>query len=201
MRLNSNELSAKEHYRLLAGTVIPRPIAWISTKGSDGSCNLAPFSFFNAVTTDPPILSVCIGNKPEGGPKDTFKNLKETGECVIHIIDESLADAMTLSAGKYEYGECEIEKARLQTLKAQQVNADIIKGANVAYECRLHDAIEVGNKPMNVVFAEILCYHINDKALLEDGVDETQIKALGRLGGKNYIRFDSSQIFQKQDNR
>ncbi len=198
MIIPSSDLSPKEHYHMLASTVIPRPIAWISTKGGDGSCNLAPFSFFNAVTSDPPMVSFSAGPKRDGGDKDTIRNLKESKECVIHIIDESLADAMTLSAHPFAYGECEIEKAGLETQKAKMVDIDIIKGAKIAYECKLDRIVEVGNKPMSVAFAEILCYHILDGEQDQNGVKESSIKALGRLGGKNYIRFDEGNIFQSQ---
>ena len=201
MTIDAKSLSAKDHYHVMASTVIPRPIAWVSTKGADGSCNLAPYSFFNAVTTDPPLLSICIGNKANGQPKDTLKNLLETKECVIHIIDETYADAMTQSAEALPYGECEIQKIGLSTQKATTVAVDMIKGAKVAYECRLYKHDTIGNKPMNIVFVEILCYHIIDEAYDKGRVDESAIKALGRLGGKNYVKFSPQNIFQKQDSR
>ncbi|MGM0623702.1 MAG: flavin reductase family protein [Campylobacterota bacterium] len=201
MILDAKGLSAKDHYHMMASTVIPRPIAWVSTKGGDGSCNLAPFSFFNAVTTDPPLLSICIGNKANGQPKDTLKNLLETQECIVHIIDEEYADAMTGSAEALPYGECEIQKLGLSTQKAKTVDIDMIEGAKVAYECRLYKHDTIGNKPMNIVFVEILCYHIIDKAYDNGRVDEAIIKALGRLGGKNYVKFAPENIFQKQDSR
>lgn len=201
MILDAKKMSAKEHYHTMAATVIPRPIAWVSTKGSDGSCNLAPFSFFNAVTTDPPLLSICIGNKPDGDQKDTLKNLLQTKECIVHIIDESLSDAMSASAEALPYGECEIDKIGLSTQKAKMVDIPMIDGCKVAYECKLYKHETIGNKPMNVVFVEILCYHIIDKAYKDGRVDESAIKALGRLGGKNYIEFSPQNIFQKRDNR
>jgi len=201
MTLYAKDMSPKQHYHTMAATVIPRPIAWVSTKGADGSCNLAPFSFFNAVTTDPPLLSICIGNKENGEQKDTLRNLLETKECIVHIIDETFADAMTQSAEALPYGECEIEKIGLETQKAKTVDIPMIKGCKVAYECKLYKHDTLGNKPMNIVFVEILCYHIIDKAYENGRVDEGFIKALGRLGGKNYVKFSPENIFQKQDNR
>jgi len=201
MIIDAKDLSPKEHYFMMAGTVIPRPIAWVSTKGKDGSCNLAPFSFFNAVTTDPPLLSICIGNKENGEHKDTLRNLLETKECIVHIIDESMADAMTASAEALPYGECEIQKIGLATQKAKMVDIPLIEGAKVAYECKLYKHDRIGNKPMNIVFVEILCYHIIDKAYKDGRVDEGCLGALGRLGGKKYIKFSPKNIFEKQDNR
>lgn len=201
MIVDSKNLTPKQHYFMMASTVIPRPIAWVSTKGSDGSCNLAPFSFFNAVTTDPPLLSICIGNKENGEHKDTLRNLLETKECIVHIIDESLADAMTASAEALPYGECETQKIGLATQKAKMVDIPLISDYKVAYECRLYQHDTIGNKPMNIVFVEILCYHIVDKAYSEGRVDESSLGALGRLGGKKYIKFSPENIFEKQDNR
>jgi len=197
MIIDAKDLSPKEHYFLMTGTVIPRPIAWVSTKGKDGSCNLAPFSFFNAVTTDPPLLSICIGNKENGEHKDTLRNLLETKECIVHIVDESMADAMTASAEALPYGECEIQKIGLATQKAKMVDIPLIKGVKVAYECKLYRYDRIGNKPMNIVFVEILCYHIIDKAYKDGRVDEGSLGALGRLGGKKYIKFSPKNIFEK----
>lgn len=201
MIIDAKDLSPKEHYHMLASSLIPRPIAWISTKAKDGSTNLAPYSFFNAVTTDPPIMSICIGNKADGSPKDTLKNLIDTKECIVHIIDESFADAMSDSATALDHGISEIQRYNIPTQKAKLLDLPMVKGAKVAYECKLYRHDTIGNKPMNIVFVEILCYHIIDHAYVDGKINESQIEALGRLGGKRYIKFDAKNIFEKQDDR
>ena len=109
-------LDAREGYRLLTSIVVPRPIAWVSSMGSDGSTNLAPFSFFNVVGNSPPTIMISIGER-KGNIKDTLRNIKETGEFVINIADEKLSKKMVLTSGDWSYGTNEFEQAEFYLSK------------------------------------------------------------------------------------
>ena len=106
--ITPSELPPREASRLMLSIIAPRPIAWVSSMGADGSLNLAPFSFFTAVSANPPTVMIAVGAR-KGVPKDTLRNVQETSEFVIHIVDETLAEAMNLTSGEWEYGVNEFE--------------------------------------------------------------------------------------------
>ena len=195
-KILSKDLNPKEHYNLLISTITPRPIAWISTRGVDNSTNIAPFSFFTGISSNPPIVAISIGKKKNSRDKDTLKNIKEKKEFIIHMIDETFAKEINESALAFDYGESEIEKLKLKYKNGSLVDVPMIDGVKVAYECKLHKIVEIGNVPMSVVFGEILCYHVIDDALHDNKADEKKLKLLGRLGGKNFIKFDQDSMFE-----
>jgi flavin reductase (DIM6/NTAB) family NADH-FMN oxidoreductase RutF len=131
-------------YRLLAGLVTPRPIAWVTTIDEEGRVNAAPFSFFNVFGTRPPILGFAPGDKEPGIPKDTARNIRRTGEFVVNLVDEACAEAMNQTSAEVEFGVSEIELAGLHTTPSSTVSPPRITGAPVALECREWSTLEIG---------------------------------------------------------
>ena len=177
----------RDNYGLLTGLVVPRPIAWVSTKGADGSLNLAPFSYFAAAASHPPSLMVSVGQRG-GGPKDTLRNLQETREMVVHLVDQELVDEMNLSSGDWAYGESEIEKAGLSTIESMSVVAPRIAEAKVAMECRVVELVPVAETRYTVAIAHVLQFHMEESLLIPGTKkpDPAKFQPVSRLGGSNY---------------
>lgn len=172
-------------YRLLSGAVVPRPIAWVGTRDEDGEANLAPYSFFNVVSIDPPIVMFAPVGRGDAR-KDTAKNFMGTEECVVHIVTEGTVAAMNETAATLEPDEDEFEHAGLERAATEVVDAPRVANARVAFECTLYDAQEVGNSML--LMAEVVHAHV-DAALLTDGKFDTEkLDAVGRLAGGWYAR-------------
>ena len=177
------KIEPRERYSWMISSIVPRPIAWVSTVSPDGALNLAPFSYFNGVTSNPPVVSISVGSR-KGEPKDTAKNAMATRELVINIVPAGLGKRMVQTSGDYAYGVSEFEKAGLTPEPSQAVKPPRVKEAPIAMECRLYDTVEIGKNTL--VLAEILLLHVDD-ALLKDGYpDPERLQPLARLGGDLY---------------
>lgn len=135
---------AKSAYKLLAGLVTPRPIAWVTTQDEEGRVNAAPFSFFNVFGTRPPILGFAPGDKEPGIPKDTARNIRRNGEFVVNLVDEACAGAMNRTSAEVEFGVSEIHLAGLSTIPSVGIAPPRIAEAPVALECREWSTMEIG---------------------------------------------------------
>ncbi len=176
-------------YKLLAGLVVPRPIALVTTVDAQGRVNAAPFSFFNIMGTAPPLAVLAPGDRADGTPKDTAANLQATGECVIHLCDEPLADRMIACARPLPPGESEVAREQFRTQPAERVRPPILGECPVALECRLLDIRQYGDNRLVVV--EILLVHV--RAGIVDPitwrVDYAQYAPLGRMNSPDgYVR-------------
>ncbi len=179
-------MSPRDFNRLFLSLVIPRPIAWISSMGADGTINLAPFSFFNAVAANPPTVIVAIGER-KGTPKDTLRNIRESGDFVINIADEALAEAMNQTSGDWEYGQSEFDISGLAMAASENVKPPRVAAAPVAMEVKLTQLISVDGTSSTLVIGQVLRYHIRDGLLKPDGlVDAVKLLPLTRLGGDEY---------------
>lgn len=176
-------LTQLEQYKLLVGTVTPRPIALVTTLGKAGP-NAAPFSFFNAVGSDPAMLCFSAGNKVEGA-KDTVANIRECPEFVVHIVSDAIKDKMNVCAVDYPRGVNELEKAGFTAVPSKMVRPPRIKEAPVAMECKLVQIIELGRRPNHLVIGEVVWFHYDD-GLVNDRyhVDVGRVNPIGRLAGK-----------------
>ncbi len=168
-------------YKLLAGLVVPRPIALVTTIDNEGRTNAAPFSFFNVMGTEPPMAVIAPSNRDDGTPKDTAANLILNGECVIHLCDEAVASKMVECARSLPPGVTEISHAGFTTCKAERVKPPILVECPVALECRLLDIRTYGENRLVVV--EILLAHVRDGIADPQSwkVDYTQYAPIGRL--------------------
>ena len=184
--LDPNDLDPRDAYRLLISSVVPRPIAWVSTICADGSLNLAPFSFFNAIGGQPPTIMFSVSRRA-GDDKDTLRNVRETGEFVLHIVNEELAEKMNATSGDYAHGDSEFERAGLATAKSAVVAPPRVADAAIAMECRLTQLVPIGRGANTLVIGEVLRYHVRDGLLRDDYlVDATRLKPVARLGGEEY---------------
>ncbi len=136
---------ANRAYPILAGLVTPRPIAWVTTLNDDGSVNLAPFSFFNLFGANPPLVIFAPGNRDNGSPKDTARNCERTGEFVVNLVDEALAEVMNQTAATLEYGVSETGHLELETAASSVVAAPRVAAAPAALECKLHEIQRIGS--------------------------------------------------------
>ena len=179
-------LTPVDRYRLLINSIVPRPIAWITTMDAAGVVNLAPFSFFNGVTANPPVLQVCIAHRqPE---KDTLDNLRANGEAVVHLVGGDQLDAMHASSAEYPSGVSEADALHLSYRPAERIRGRVLVQAQVAFECRLLQAIPVGDPPTHLCLLEMVMAHIAPEIALPDGIpDPARLRAVARLGGSSYL--------------
>lgn len=191
MQLDFTALEPLERYRWLASTITPRPIAWVSSLSADGVSNLAPFSFFQVISDDPPTLMVNVNHRADGGLKDTLLNVQASGELVIQLVSFAQAEAMNASAAVLPYGISEFEQCGIASLPAQRVAPPRVAGAAVAFECRVAQiqAYPAQKPNCHLIFAEVLLAHIDEAVLNEQGrIDAHKLDLVGRLGGMAYNR-------------
>lgn len=180
------QLDRRGRYFLLTSCVVPRPIAWVTTRAVDGVLNAAPFSFFNGVCADPPVVSIAVGRR-RGDRKDTLANVEATGELVVNAVDATMGQAMADTSVEYEAGVDELERVGLATEPSEIVAPPRIAGVPIAMECRLLRTVEVGHAPSTLILAEILRFHVREGLFRDDGVvDPAGWTPLGRLAGKGY---------------
>lgn len=153
-------------YTILAGLVTPRPIALVTTQDADGRVNAAPFSFFNVLGDEPPIVGVCPGDRAPGVPKDTARNIRSTQEFVVNLVDESIAAQMNLCAAALPPGEDELKHAGLTAAPSLVVRPPRIAEAPASLECRCHSIIEIGQN--RLIIGEVLRVHVRDGILDPD---------------------------------
>lgn len=185
-----SDLPPRDAYRLMTGLIVPRPIAWISTVGLDGSSNLAPFSFFNGVAGNPPTVMVSIGQR-HGAPKDTLRNIQETGEFVVNMVPRGLVEAMNITAGEYGYDVDEFDLARLNKSASDDVRPPRVAEAFAAMECRVLSLIPIEGSTYTMVLGRIVRYHLREDLMRADGsVDTAALQPVGRLSGDEYAVVD-----------
>lgn len=197
MRLDFEALGAAEAYRWMAATVTPRPIAWVSTRSAEDVDNLAPFSFFQIVCDAPPTLMISIGARPDGGEKDTLRNLRERGELVIQLVSAAQAEAMNGTSAPLPRGVSEFAHCGIEAASSERVAPPRVADAAVAFECRLASILPYpAEAPSHhIVFAEVLLAHIDEAVLADDRhVDPAKLDLVGRLGGAGYAT--TRDVFQ-----
>jgi flavin reductase (DIM6/NTAB) family NADH-FMN oxidoreductase RutF len=183
----ATELDAAAAYALMIRLVVPRPIAWVTTIDENGVVNAAPFSFFTPVCSEPPLVAVAIGRRPDTKqPKDSAANAARTGEFVVNLVPTAMAEAMKVSASEWPAGVSEIEAAGLQTAPSRCVGAPRIVGSPAALECRVHSITDFGRSRTSLVVGEIVHFYVSDDAVVDGKVDAGALDPLGRLGGTEY---------------
>ncbi len=190
-------LSPTECYKLLVATVTPRPIAWVVTRDPAGQLNAAPYSFFNAMSGDPPVVVFGIGGREPGDAKDTGNNIRRTGQFVVNLVDEATADAMNITAIDFPHGVDEIAEAGLHTLPSLHVAPPRIAESPVALECERMMTVEIG-PARSLVVGRVLAMHVRDDAVLDRDrcyIDTPRLKLIGRMHGAGwYAR--TSDLFE-----
>jgi flavin reductase (DIM6/NTAB) family NADH-FMN oxidoreductase RutF len=174
---------AGDMYRLMISVIVPRPIAFVSTVGANGSFNVAPFSYFNAITNEPPLVGISTTSR-RGEPKDTLRNIRETGDFVANIVNEPLLQRMVQTSGDWPEDVSEFELAGLTPAPSMVVRSPRVKECPVSLECRLFQEIPLGEA--HFIVGEIVQVHVDDGVLTDGRVDVEKLKPIGRLGGDGY---------------
>ncbi|ANU26998.1 flavin reductase family protein [Planococcus versutus] len=185
--INPKENSERDNYKLLIGSIIPRPIAFITTQSESGVVNGAPFSYFNIVSSNPPMVSVAI-QRPTGELKDTARNIYDSDEFVVHIVDDENVAKINETAASLPPSESEIEKADLTLIPSKEISVPGVKEAKVRMECRLVQAIPLGGDgPGSDLFiGEVIQFHVDEEIYESGRIDPRGLGAVSRLAGTNY---------------
>lgn len=194
MELDPDKLSGRDAYRLMISCVAPRPIAFVTTLSRDGASNLAPFSFFNGVSSDPPVVSIAVATKRDGSKKDTWRNIEETGEYVINVVVPELMDAVITGARELPHGVSELELSGEATLPSTRVKPPRLARSPVSLECALLRIVEVEETAL--ILGRVLLYHVKDEVLREGRVDPALVTFVGRMGDDLYCR--TSDRFERK---
>ena len=189
MEFDCKAMAPKDNYKLLISLVVPRPIALVTTVNESGSLNAAPFSFFNAMGYNPPIIALGIESRPDGAHKDTAANIRRTAEFVVNLVDEPLAEQMNICAIDFPAGRDEIEEAKLETVPSVDVAPPRIAAAPASLECKRTVTLEI-HDGRHLIVGEILRMHVRDGAVDPESlrVDLDRLGQIGRLMGAGYTR-------------
>ena len=186
MIIDASGLDATAAYKLLIGSILPRAIAWVSTVSADGVGNIAPVSFFTAVGRKPPMVSITLQPRSDGQTlKDTFVNIRDTGEFVTNLAVLPLADRVHRSAAEFDSSVDEFEALGLQKAPCEVVRAPRIKEAPISFECVVDRIIPVGDQHDHVVWGRVVRFHVRDDLYLERGrIDTAALPVVGRLAAE-----------------
>jgi flavin reductase (DIM6/NTAB) family NADH-FMN oxidoreductase RutF len=202
MEIDFATLPPREAYSFLVTSIMPRPIAWVSTISSEGRTNLAPFSFFQGVTANPPTLLVIPVNHRDGRKKDTARNIEETGEFVVNVVPFALAGPMNATAALLANDESEFEKFGIEPAPSTRVRPPRVAASPIAFECSVHLIVPVGEGPLaaNIVIGLVRYAHLSDAILGPDGLpDPGKLDLVGRLGGELYARTTERFALKRPD--
>jgi flavin reductase (DIM6/NTAB) family NADH-FMN oxidoreductase RutF len=185
------QIAANDIYKLMIGMIVPRPIAFVSTVDAAGARNLAPFSYFTACGSNPPV--VCFSTSVRSGPnpyKDTLRNVEATGEFVVNIVSEEIAEQMNKTSAEVPPEVDEFALSGLAPLASDLVKPPRVAESKVQMECRLHQIVRVSDKPGGgiLVLGEVVRFHVLESLLDGYKVDPGKLKAIGRMGGPTYVR-------------
>ncbi|MEH6579088.1 MAG: flavin reductase family protein [Amphritea sp.] len=194
MDIDFSKLSANQAYFTMTQAVLPRPVAWVLSEHENGEHNLAPFSYFSAVCSDPPLIMLSIGHKPDGSLKDTYRNIVERNHFVVHLAHSGQVEQVTRTAKVLPEGESEVGLAGLSLVSFANSSLPRVEGARIAMDCELYEVKEMGNGPQFLVFGRVKNLYVDDCAVTLDDKGRMKIAAdkvdpIGRLGGSEYVTF------------
>ena len=181
--------------KVFTGVIVPRPIAFVSTVSKEGNVNLSPYSFFNAVTYDPPTLVFSISKFLSNGEiKPTLKNIQENSEFVVNIVSNDIADAMNITSGEYSEDTNEFEVSGLTQIDSQIVRPPRVAESPVNMECKLERIVELGSEsdPHGLVIGEVVLLHLDDDVVSGNHIDHQKLDPVGRLAGNMYCHTNST---------
>jgi flavin reductase (DIM6/NTAB) family NADH-FMN oxidoreductase RutF len=205
MQIKLADLPTPQVYFTMTQTVLPRPIAWLLTENDGGDYNLAPFSYFNAVCSDPPLLIVSIGTRDDGSDKDSIRNIREREQFVIHIASDSQLHPLNQSSASLPPGESEVDANSLELTKVKGFRVPRLADCKIAFFCERHNIQMIGSKKQQaLLFAEVReiyvaddCAETNDKGRLKIHAD--RIRPLSRLGASEYASFGEVMFAKRPD--
>jgi len=188
MIFDTSALEAIDIYRLMVGGITPRPIAWISTRSADGVDNIAPYSFFNVASCNPPILWYSQVNPRSSADKDTLCNLLATKQCVINIVSSALLEKMNQSCALLPPEQSEFDFAEIESEPSHAVAALAVKHAPVRYECQLREVIRLGSLPLGgtAVLLDVKSIYVDDRVWDGQQINQQLLDSVGKMGGEFY---------------
>ena len=198
--LSKTEHSWRAMYRLYISFIVPRPIAFASTVSASGAPNLAPFSFYNMISANPPVVMFCPSINRSGRKKDTLVNIEATKEFVIATVTEPIIEQMNTCSTEFAPGVSEFEKSGLTPVPASMVRAFLVRESPLNIECRLRQVISMGDQPGagQAILGDVLAVHVNDAVLSAGDLtcDPGKLQAIGRMGGSLYARTTDRMILE-----
>ncbi len=181
-------------FRLVLGLVVPRPIGWVSTVSSEGIFNIAPFSFFNAVNDEPPVLMISVSDREDTSPKDTVRNILDTEEFVINLVSEELFEKMLITSRDFPPELDEFKEANLTPEESRFVKAPRIKEAKASFECKLYKHMKVYD--MHLILGEAVLIKVSDEIVDNEGrINYSTYRVVGRMGGSYYVKCFGESLF------
>lgn len=199
MTIDVSDLSPREAYAYLSNAVAPRPICFASTIDKAGNVNLSPYSFFNVVSGDPPVMVFAPQlSGRDGSSKDTLNNVLEVPEVVINVVPHALVEQMSLSSTAYPPGVNEFIKSGLTEVRSDVVAPPRVGECPVAFECKVDQVISLGDGPMagNLVLARVVRIHVREEVLTDGKLDPRKLDLVGRMGGNDYVRASGDALFE-----
>ena len=187
-------LAPRDLYRLMISCIIPRPIAFVTTLSKEGVSNLAPFSFFNGVSSDPPVISIAVATKRDGSKKDTWKNIEETGEFVVNVVVPEIMDAVIIGARELPHNVSELDLSGLRTLPSLKVKPPRLEASPIHLECTLLRIVEV--EETGLILGRVVRVHAKDEIVDGGRVDPRRLTFVGRLGDDLYCRVND--LFERK---
>jgi flavin reductase (DIM6/NTAB) family NADH-FMN oxidoreductase RutF len=194
MDIDPAGLGGRDLYRLMISCIIPRPIAFVTTLSREGVSNLAPFSFFNGVSSDPPVVSIAVGSRRDGSKKDTWRNIEETGEFVVNVVVPELMDAVITGAKDLPHNVSELELSKEPTLPSLKVKPPRLANSPVSLECTLLRVVEV--EDTGLILGRVVYYHLKDEVVRDGRVDPRKLTFVGRMGDDLYCRVND--LFERK---
>jgi flavin reductase (DIM6/NTAB) family NADH-FMN oxidoreductase RutF len=185
VRIEACKLDGHASHDLLKACVVPRPIAWISTQDDNGVANAAPYSCFTFVATVPPMVCFSVELR-DGRKKDTLRNIEQTGDFVVNLVSEELAEAMNATAEGFPPEVSEILKVGLTPVAGEAVQSPRIAECAVSLECRVTQILELGRSRHSLVIGEVVLVHVRDEFTRDGSIDLSQLRPVGRLAGNQY---------------
>ncbi|MBT2730382.1 flavin reductase family protein [Bacillus sp. ISL-75] len=189
-------MSERENYKFLIGSIIPRPIAFVTTISKDGVLNGAPFSYFNIVSSNPPMISLSI-QRSAGSQKDTARNINDSKQFVVHIVDEHNVEKINKTAASLPSDQSEVKLANLTSVDSVKISVPGVKEAKIRMECSLEHSLELGSSDSpgcDFIIGRVVQFHIEDEIYENGRIDARGLAAVSRLAGNNYAKI--GEIFE-----
>ncbi|MCP8969404.1 flavin reductase family protein [Ectobacillus ponti] len=198
--INPNELSERENYKLLIGSIIPRPVALVTTLSEEGVLNAAPFSYFSIVASNPPLISVSVQRKGKE-MKDTARNAIAKGEFVVHIGDEAYVEALNKTSASLPGDESEVDFAGLTPVPSKEIAVPGLGEAGIRMECVLEQAIQLGGNgespACDLLIGRVVQYHVREDLYENGRIDAAALRPIGRLAGNTFVKLGETFDLQR----
>ncbi len=192
LEIDPAQLDRRAAYKLMISLIVPRPIAWVSSISPGGSLNLAPFSYFNGISSHPPIVMIAVGAR-RGERKDTWRNIEQTREFTVNVVVPELVDAMVLSSGEFPPEVDEFKEAGVTPLDSTKIKPPRIAESPVSMECTLEKIVEVAGSAL--ILGRVVLYHVREELLVEGSVDPRKLMPVARLGEDYYSHL--GEVFKR----